>query len=87
MIRLFCGHTDEIATILVIPLFQDLAPDNATLRIRIFWTGPFIADDRALFNKGMEATCRIDKFALYDAWEIVLYIPNDLNSQLHEVGL
>ena len=32
----------------------------------------------------MKATCCIHELALYDAGKVVLYVPDDLNPQLHE---
>jgi hypothetical protein len=59
--------------------FQDLATENAIFRIGVFWSGPFIANDRTFFNERMEVTSGIDKFALYEAGEMVIYVPNHLD--------
>src|SRR5579863_7310772 len=66
------------------PLLQNLATDFAAHRVGIIWTRPFIANDWTLLNEGMDATGCVDKFALYEAGKVVVYISDDLNSQLHE---
>jgi len=79
VVRLRCSHTQQITTIGIMPLFRELATDSAALWIGIFWTGPFIANDRRLLKKCMEATTGIHKFALHDARKAVIHIPNNLN--------
>jgi hypothetical protein len=66
------------------PLLQNLATDFAAHRVGIIWTRPFIADDWTLFKEGMNPMGCVDKFAFYEAGKVVVYIPDYLNSQLHD---
>jgi hypothetical protein len=64
------------------PLLQNLATDEAVLRIGIFWCGPLIANDRPFFKQRMVVALRVNKLTLYEAGKMVVYVPNDLNFQL-----
>ena len=86
-VRLFCGNAHEITAILITPLFEDFATDNAAPRVRVLRTRPLIANDRTLFNKRVEVASSIDKLALYDAGEVVLYVANDVYFELHRPEL
>ena len=55
-----------MATLIITPLFQDFATDNAAHWVGVIWSGPLIAsaDDRTLLNERVEMAFGINKFTL-----------------------
>src|SRR5215510_10268279 len=65
------------------PSLQNLATDDAIHRILVFWTRPFLADDRTFFNEGVNAPCGIHEFAFHNAGKVIFYVSNNSNFHLH----
>jgi len=78
---LICGHSELVTTVSVMPLLHNLATDFAAHRVGIIWAWPFIANNWTLFSEGVDATVCVNKFALYEAGKMVVYLSDDLNFQ------